>query len=63
MDPFADSVGLKVPDIPCSANQILPRSKLFDTQLEVPSPLVLFCVLSQENEQGLAPGSVEKTLG
>jgi hypothetical protein len=53
MDSFADS----------SASQILPRSKLFDTQLEVLSPWMLFCVLSQENEQGLAPGSVEKTFG
>jgi hypothetical protein len=63
MDSFADSVGFKVPGIPCSASQILPRSKLFDTQLEVLSPWMLFCVLSQENEQGLAPGSVEKTFG
>jgi hypothetical protein len=42
MDSFADSVGFTVPGIPCSASQILLRFELFDTQLEVPSPLVLF---------------------
>jgi hypothetical protein len=55
MHPFSDGVGLSVLGTPSLASQIVSDSKLSDTQLEVPSSLVLFCVLAQEREHELTP--------